>query len=92
MLLVTIINLWVTEVTPIKRSKSSTGVPSFCSLAFSFAYKSSEWKIGSICTPVKKLSKAFLFFSAFSLFSTPNLSSAKVISEIKQFSEEALSN
>ncbi len=83
-LLVTIINLWLTDVTPIKRSKSSTGVPAFLSLAFSFAYKSSEWKMGRIFTPVKNFCNVYKFFSFFSLFSTPNFNSASVNSEMKQ--------
>jgi hypothetical protein len=39
-LFVTITRLLVTAVTAIKISKSSTGVPSFCNLAFSFAKRS----------------------------------------------------
>jgi hypothetical protein len=82
-LFVTIIRLWVNDVTPIKRSKSSIGVPAFLNLVFSLAYKPKEWKMGTIFTPVKNLSRDFWFFSMCSLFSTPNFYSAKVISEMK---------
>ena len=82
-LFVTRVSPFAKAVAPMSKSKSSTMIPFFLNLAFSFAKMSMQLKIGTTVNFGINSLIIFQLYSFRSLFSAPNFNSATVISEIK---------